>query len=132
MNIKIEHIAIWTNQLEKMKSFYVETFSGRANSKYMNAVKGFESYFITFEGGARIELMSKLGLAENQAGDQVGIAHIAFCVGNKEDVDHMTNALNLNGVAIISEPRWTGDGYYESIIGDPDGNAIELVAESKI
>lgn len=127
--MKIEHVALWTNKLEAMKDFYVEFFKGTANDKYSNSRKNFESYFITFQSGARLELMHEPGIINlksndvNQAG---GFVHIAFSVGSKERVDELTIALQKSGYQIISDPRTTGDGYYESCVLDPESNKIEI------
>lgn len=122
----IEHIAVWTNQLEAMKTFYVTYFNGVSNEKYVNEKKKFSSYFISFESGARLELMHKEGLLTDFQEEHLGIAHFAFSLSSKEKVDALTNRLRGEGVLVVSEPRRTGDGYYESIVEDPDGNYIEI------
>jgi lactoylglutathione lyase len=126
--MKIEHIAIWTKDLETLKNFYVTYFSARANNKYCNPAKGFESYFLSFASGARLELMSRPAV---RAGERVsdfpaGLVHLAFSVGSKERVDSLTEEIRNAGYTIIGEPRTTGDGYYESVIADPDDNLIEI------
>jgi lactoylglutathione lyase len=122
----INHIAIWVNDLEKMKNFYEKFFSGNSNEKYSNPKKNYESYFISFDSGARIELMKKLEITDSKAFDLIGYAHIAFSVGSKEKVDEITENFRENGIKIFSEPRTTGDGYYESVIEDFEGNLIEI------
>ena len=127
--MKIDHVALWTNQLEEMKDFYVEYFNGIANDKYRNSLKNFESYFITFLSGAKMEIMRKPEIidAKTEVDKQyLGFVHIAFSVGSKEAVDELTTKLAKRGCQIISAPRTTGDGYYESCILDPDGNKIEI------
>ncbi|WP_378952785.1 VOC family protein [Pelosinus sp. sgz500959] len=127
--MKIEHVALWTNQLEEMKDFYIEFFNGCANEKYTNASKHFESYFITFESGARLELMRKQGITECKTdlnNHYLGFVHMAFSVGSKEMVNELTTKLQKSGYQIVSLPRTTGDGYYESCVLDPDGNQIEI------
>lgn len=124
--MKIEHVAIWVNDLELMKDFYVKYFNGTANEKYHNKVKEFESYFITFDSGARLEIMRKKGIDQPQQDDQVGWAYIAFSLGSKEAVDEMTDRLANDGYRVVDGPRITGDGYYESVVEDPEGNLIEL------
>lgn len=129
--MKIEHIAIWTQDLERLRAFYVEYFGGTAGEKYINSQKHFESYFISFESGARIELMQMPSILKDNrelALQYYGIAHIAFSVGSKEKVDSLTEILRKAGLEVASEPRQTGDGYYESCILDPDGNRIEITA----
>ena len=124
----IEHIAIWTNDLEGLKDFYCTFFEGKSNDKYFNPVRKFESYFITFKSGTRLELMRLPELlAKESTASIVGLAHIAFKVDGAKEVDRLTNHFREKGITITGEPRLTGDGYYESIILDPDGNIIELV-----
>jgi lactoylglutathione lyase len=122
--MKIEHIAIWTKNLEVMKDFYCQYFNGKANNKYINKIKQFESYFISFDTGCRIEIMTKSEL-EDKLSIMTGFAHLAFSVGSKEEVDSLTALLEDQGYK-TSLPRITGDGYYESNIEDPDGNIIEI------
>ncbi|MCE5287393.1 MAG: VOC family protein [Pelosinus sp.] len=124
--MKIEHIAIYTNRLEEMKEFYTYYFNGTANDKYVNSTKGFESYFIAFESGARLELMCQRDTAERNAAVSTGFVHLAFSVKSKEKVDELTQRLVRAGIERISGPRLTGDGYYESCMLDPDGNIVEI------
>jgi lactoylglutathione lyase len=126
--LRIEHIAIWTERLEELKDFYILSFNARASEKYFNPKKQFESYFISFDSGCRLELMATPGLV-SRLSDQnqlAGLAHFAISVGSKEKVDLMTEEFRRKGITIASEPRTTGDGYYESVILDPDGNKIEI------
>ncbi|MDF2590848.1 MAG: hypothetical protein K0S75_314 [Clostridia bacterium] len=127
--MKIGHIAIWSRDIDKLKSFYVNYFGGTAGNKYTNNQKQFESYFITFESGAKLELMQTPTLLErykNGKSQYIGLAHIAFSVGSKNAVDELTETLRNANYTITSEPRTTGDGYYESCIMDPDGNLVEI------
>ena len=126
--MKIEHIAIWTTDLEKMKDFYLQYFDVSANEKYHNPKKKFSSYFLSFKNGARIELMHRPDVSEilNTPGMNVGLAHFAVSVGSKERVDTLTENLRADGFDILGEPRTTGDGYYESVVSDPEGNQIEI------
>lgn len=124
--MKIEHIAIWTKDLERLRSFYCTYFDGVSNKKYVNAKKGFQSYFISFSNGARLEIMQKDKLEGHYEQHMTGLAHLAISVGSKENVDTLTESLKKEGVPIISNPRTTGDGYYEAVISDPDGNWIEI------
>ncbi len=125
----IEHIAIWTSNLGKMKDFYVKYFNGVANSLYHNPKKEFSSYFISFESGARLELMHrpqinvKNGLKQNE---HLGITHLAISLGTKIKVDELTHLLNKDGYIVVDGPRTTGDGYYESVVLDPENNMHEL------
>ena len=128
--MKIEHIAIWTQDIEAMKRFYETYFDAQANSKYTNPKKGFESYFLTFGSGARVELMQKSNVTplerSHPADDYLGYAHFAFSLGSESAVDEKTQRLVTDGFTKLDGPRWTGDGYYESVILDPEGNRIEL------
>jgi lactoylglutathione lyase len=126
----IEHVAIWTKNLEQLKSFYETYFQARAGGKYVNPGKQFESYFLTFpRGGARLELMRMPSIPESLDDTQAqftGYIHLAFSVGSKEQVDGLTAQLREDGFQVISGPRHTGDGYYESCVLDPDGNRVEI------
>lgn len=126
--MKIEHIAIWTSDLEKMKGFYLHFFELESNEKYYNPKKEFSSYFLSFEEGARIELMHRPDISEfmDNMDAQLGLTHFAISVGSKEKVDALTETIRKNGFKVIGEPRTTGDGYYESVIADPEGNLIEI------
>ena len=123
--MKIEHIALYTNHLEEMKAFYLQYFDGKANDKYVNAKKGFASYFISFASGSRLELMAQQGIGETRSAG-IGFIHLAFSAGSKEAVDALTKKLQEDGFQKVSGPRTTGDGYYESAILDPDGNLVEI------
>ncbi len=127
--MKIEHIAVWTANLEGLKHFYEEYFGGVSGAKYINRNKCFESYFLTFQEGCRLELMQMPTVPDNQNNtmDQyLGIIHMAFSVGSREAVDELTEKIRRAGYSVVGEPRQTGDGYYESCILDPDGNRIEI------
>lgn len=126
--MKIEHIAIWTRDIEKMKGFYVTYFQISVGEKYINGKKNFHSYFLTFDDGCRLELMYMPGIPgnSNQTEQYIGLTHLAIAVGSKERVDSLTEQLRMDGYKIIGEPRTTGDGYYESVILDPEDNRIEI------
>jgi len=127
--MKIEHIAIWCKDLEASKEFYIKYFRVTAGEKYVNPVKKFESYFLNFQEGARLELMYMPGIPEttNNIDRQfTGLIHFSVSVGNKQNVDLLTEQLRKDGHAIVGEPRTTGDGYYESVVLDPEGNRIEI------
>ena len=124
--MQIEHIAIWTDNLEELKEFYVNYFDGQAGEKYYNPKKEFESYFIEFESGARLEIMRKAGIKDKVKKEVLGYAHLAFSVGSKEKVDQLTNNLEEAGYEVVGGPRRTGDGYYESSVLDPDDNKVEI------
>ena len=126
--MKIEHLAIWVKDLEKMKAFYEKCFQAKAGEKYHNPTKNFTSYFLSFESGCRLELMHKPEIANGilKEIEDIGLAHFAISVGSKESVDSLTEQFRRKGFEIIGEPRTTGDGYYESVILDPEKNRIEI------
>lgn len=125
--MKINHVALYTNNLEAMRQFYVTYFKGRPNQLYENKAKGFQSYFISFEDDVRLELMSVEDATKRAQGlKHLGFIHLAFSAGSKEQVDNLTKRLMEDGYTVVSGPRTTGDGYYESCILDPDGNQIEI------
>lgn len=127
--MKIEHIAFWVEDLDKAKDFYLTYFDMIASERYHNPVKKFTSYFLSFkEGGARIELMHRPDIiaTTGQRGLMTGITHLAISVGSKEQVDLLTERLRADGFTITGEPRTTGDGYYESVVLDTEGNLVEI------
>ena len=127
--MRIEHVAMWTRDLARCKHFYTSYFGATAGPHYLNAAKGFESCFLSFADGARLEAMTttSLGLVESAAGAQrFGLTHLAISVGSEDRVDELTTRLRNEGIAVVDGPRRTGDGYYESVIIDPDGNRIEI------
>lgn len=127
--MRIEHIALWTNQLELMKNFYCKYFDGIASDKYINRHKEFESYFITFDDGARLELMHTTGIVEQESFEMIaalGLTHFAIEVGSELEVRRLTERIKSDGYTVTSDIRLTGDGYLESVILDPDGNCVEL------
>ena len=127
--MQIDHVAIWTGDLERLKAFYEEYFQACSGRKYVNRNNQFESYFLEFETGARLELMSMPRIPEtrNDAVKQfTGITHIAFSTDSDEQVDLLTRRLDQAGYTVLDGPRRTGDGYYESVVLDPDGNRIEV------
>jgi len=123
----IEHVAIWTDDLERLRTFYERYFGGVAGERYENASTGFRSYFLELDG-ARLELMQMPAVVDRASGDpqRLGLAHIAFALGSEQAVDELTERLRSDGYAILDGPRRTGDGYYESVVADPDGNRVEL------
>jgi lactoylglutathione lyase len=128
----LEHAAIWTKQLDLLRDFYVRYFNGVSNDKYVNAAKGFESYFIRFDGGARLEIMSRPDIPENRndtrQAQHLGLIHLAFGVDTMAEVDRKAEEMRAAGFPILSGPRKTGDGYYEFETLDPDGNRLEVSA----
>ena len=127
--MQIEHVAIWTRNLERLKTFYEKYFLACPGKKYVNQVKQFESYFLEFATGARLELMTMPQVRETRNGAMkqfTGITHIAFSTGSEDQVDLLTRRLDEDGYIVVDGPRRTGDGYYESVVLDPDGNRIEI------
>ena len=132
MTPRIEHVALWTSNLERMRAFYEQYFDARAGTLYRSATRaGFASYFLSFpDRGGRLELMTVPEIAPAASTTPfTGYAHIAVTVGPRANVDALTERMRRDGVRVISGPRQTGDGYYESVVADPDGNEVELVAE---
>ena len=127
--MRIEHLALWTDDLARVRNFYVTYFDAVAGSGYRNAAKGFESVFLSFSDGARLEFMKTTSLSPVviAAGAQrMGLTHFAMSVGSEERVDALTRRLQEDGYPVLDGPRRTGDGYYESVVLDPDGNRIEI------
>ncbi len=127
--MKIEHLAIWVKDLELMRSFYETYFHAKSGEKYRNDKKNFESYFLSFGEGPRLELMHRpdiLGNSEFPGQEFLGLTHLAISVGSKEKVDSLTEDLRQAQFSVVGEPRTTGDGYYESVVLDPEGNRIEI------
>lgn len=130
----IEHVAIWTNRLEEMRDFYVRFFEGVSNEKYINRERGYQSYFISFSTGARLELMQMEGIPENRndtIAQHLGIIHLAFGVDTIEQVESKAEQLRKAGFRILKGPRRTGDGYYEFEALDPDNNRFEVCTPDK-
>jgi len=127
--MRIEHVAIWTRRLEQLREFYETFFGASASAKYVNQETRFESYFLTFSSGARLELMQAPKVEDSSGSlgfQRAGYAHLAFSVGSREQVEELTAHLSAAGYQVASAPRFTGDGYYESVVLDPDGNRIEI------
>ena len=128
--MKIEHLAIWVSDLEVSRTFYTTYFGAKSGEKYHNPKKNFTSYFLSFEGSPRLEIMHRPDITKIlEAGQEVlGLTHFAISVGSKNKVDDLTEQLREDGHIIVGEPRTTGDGYYESVVLDPEGNRIEITA----
>ena len=152
--MKIEHVAIWVKNIDKVCEFYHKYFGGVVHPLYHNPAKQFTSRFVTFDDGARLEIMHRpdinvgtltesksdmlmLGHASVQAPrrdtrhrmfhvEHIGFTHLSFSVGSKEEVDRLTQQMSAEGVPVVGQPRTTGDGYYESVVLDPEGNRIEI------
>ncbi|HYQ57412.1 MAG TPA: VOC family protein [Draconibacterium sp.] len=129
--MKVEHLAIWTYNLEGMRSFYMHYFDASSSDVYHNHSREYRSYFLSFNGDCRIELMEMPSIPkskDNPLKQFTGLIHFSIKTGSRDNVNELTDTLRKDGYKIISEPRSTGDGYYESIILDPDGNRVEIMA----
>ena len=126
MGMIVEHVAVWVHDLEGMRAFYSEALGGGSGDLYENSATGFKSYFVSLGEGARLELMYRPGLCPAPTGAAAGYAHIALALGSRDAVDVAVAELRRLGVPIESEPRVTGDGYYEAVIMDPERNRVEL------
>ena len=125
--MKIEHIAMYVNELESARDFFVKYLGGESNDGYHNEKTGFRSFFISFEDGARLEIMNKPSMEDiEKPVNRTGYIHIAFSVGSVEEVDRLTRVFREDGYEVLSGPRTTGDGYYESCIVGIEGNQIEI------
>ena len=125
--MRIEHVAMYVNNLEAARAFFVKYLGGYSNDGYHNERTNFRSYFISFDDGARLEIMNKPGIEDlGKAKLRTGYMHIAFSVGSKENVDRLTELLKADGYEVVRGPRTTGDGYYESCIVGIEGNQIEI------
>ena len=125
--MRIDHVAMYVNDLEKARDFFIRYLGGTSNSGYHNEKTGFRSYFISFEDGPRLEIMNKPGMSDpTKELNRTGYAHVAFSVGSKEKVNELTAQMKSDGYEIISGPRTTGDGYYESCVIAIESNQIEL------
>ncbi len=129
----LEHVAIWTSDLERLRAYYQKYFGGIPNKKYTNEKKGFHSYFLSFQSGARLELMTMANIPDNQndtvKAQHQGIIHLAFGVDTMEEVDQKAMELQKDGYPILNGPRRTGDGYYEFETLDPENNRLEVTAK---
>ena len=123
----IDHVAMYVNDPEAARDFFVRFLNGKSNDGYHNERTGFRSYFVSFDGGARIEIMNKPDMSDdNKDPNRTGYTHLAFSAGSREKVDELTKTIRNAGYEVISGPRTTGDGYYESCIVAIEGNQIEL------
>jgi lactoylglutathione lyase len=129
--MRIHHIAIWTGDLERIRSFYEMYFSAHCGKKYENPAKGYSSYFLSFEDGASIEIMNRVDIPPSPVDSltqAVGYTHLSLAVGSEEEVNRLAAQLATDGFLLVDGPRRTGDGYYEAVVLDPDGNRVEINA----
>jgi lactoylglutathione lyase len=128
---RIEHVALWVRDLDSVCDFYARYFGANVGSRYENPAKGFASRFLVFESGARIEVMTTTSLSPveiEHGAHRMGLTHLALAVGSESEVDRLTNWLRADGHSVLEGPRRTGDGYYESVVLDPEDNRVELTA----
>jgi len=127
--MKINHVALWVKDLEKVKDFYQRYFGMHCSNKYVNVQKGFSSYFLSFDGPeTRLEIMHSTDITDHGAdkGLTFGFTHLSLSVGSRQKVDELTEVIRNSGFPVKGEPRVTGDGYYESVVMDPEGNYVEI------
>ncbi|MBV9697139.1 MAG: VOC family protein [Gammaproteobacteria bacterium] len=131
MSVSIAHVAVWTHDLERLAAFYARHFGANVGPRYTNPAKGYASRFLSFAQGARLELMQSERLhpvAHEPGAERMGLTHLALALGSEQRVDELTATLRAAGCTCVDGPRRTGDGYYESVVLDPDGNRLELTA----
>ncbi|RIV26859.1 glyoxalase [Fibrisoma montanum] len=127
--MRIEHIALWVRDLDAMRTFYETYFGAQSGAQYVNPSRQFTSYFLSFADGCRLELMAMPGIDDRTSGPMtqyLGLTHLAVSVGSQSAVDELTDQLRADGYVVAGQPRWTGDGYYESVVLDPENNRIEI------
>jgi lactoylglutathione lyase len=130
MAARIEHVGIWVAEIDAVVAFYVKYFEARAGALYRNPRKGFESRFVEFGSGARLEIMRRSDVTARPTAEQLGLAHVALAVGDEAAVDALAARFVADGLPPDSGPRRTGDGYYECVVRDPEGNRVEIAAGS--
>jgi lactoylglutathione lyase len=128
VSVHIEHVGVWVRDLDRVAEFYARHFGARVGDLYRNPAKGFASRFVDFGAGARLELMTRVDVTERDARELLGLAHLAVVVGGEAVVDVLAARLRAADVPVDSGPRRTGDGYYECVVRDPEGNRVEIVA----
>ena len=124
----IRHVALWVNDLEVSRQFYTRYFEAKSGEKYFNPLKDFSSYILTFKHGGALEIMHRPDVlfVKDRTNESMGWAHIAIGVGTAKKVTEITEELKKDGYTVIGEPRVTGDGFFESVILDPEGNRVEI------
>lgn len=128
MSVELEHVGLWVRDLDAVAAFYVRWFGARVGPRYENPRKGFASHFLEFDGGARLEIMSRIDVTAHDDVEKLGFAHVALAIGNDTAVDAIAQRFRDAGIAVDSGPRRTGDGYYECVVRDPEGNRVEIAA----
>jgi lactoylglutathione lyase len=128
LSVRIEHVALWAQDIDTVAAFYQRWFGARVGERYENSRKGFASRFLEFSGGTRLEVMTRTDVGARAMEEQLGLSHIAIVIGDEAAVDSLAARLGAAGVAVIDGPRRTGDGYYECVVKDPEGNRVEIAA----
>ena len=128
LTCRVEHVGLWVRDLDGVAAFYARWFGARIGERYENPRKGCESRFLEFAGGARLEIMRRMDVEARVKDEQLGFAHIALCVSDEAAVDALAALLTADGRPPLDGPRRTGDGYYECVVRDPEGNRIEIMA----
>ena len=130
MKVQLEHVGLWVRDLDGVVAFYVKYFGAGVGELYQNPRKGFESRFLTFTGGARLEVMRRADVTQRASDQQLGLAHVALSVGDERAVDALAARFVADGQRPIDGPRRTGDGYYECVVVDTEGNRVEIMADA--
>jgi lactoylglutathione lyase len=128
MSIRVEHVGLWVRDIDSVAAFYSRYFGARVGPLYQNPRKGFTSRFLSFDSGARLEIMCRVDVQERAPAEQLGLAHVAITIGDEACVDSLAARFIADGLSPESGPRRTGDGYYECVVCDPEGNRVEFVA----
>ena len=128
MKMRIEHVGLWVRDIDSVAAFYARYFEARAGELYRNPNKGFASRFLEFPSGARLEIMTRTDIATRASAEQLGLAHVAIAVGDEREVDALAARFAADGIAVLDGPRRTGDGYYECVVQDSEGNRVEVIA----
>jgi len=125
---RLEHVALWVLDVERVAEFYARYFDAQVGQRYENPRKGFQSRFLAFASGARLEVMARSDVTARGAGEALGFAHVAIAIGDEAAVDALAARCKAEGVPVLDGPRRTGDGYYECVVLDPEGNRVEVTA----
>ncbi len=124
--MRIDHIACWTDNIDRLAEFYARYFEAQIGPLYQKKTEQFSSRFLSFPDGGRMEIMHSPSIRQRIAGDHAGFIHLAISVGSINEVDRLTEKMYVDGITVVDGPRRTGDGCYESVVRDPDGNRIEI------
>jgi len=126
--MRLEHVGLWVSNIDIVSAFYAKYFGARVGELYQNPRKGFESRFLEFDTGARLEIMRRTDVSQRAEKELLGFAHVALVVGDDAKVDALAKRFVADEVTPDSGPRRTGDGYYECVVRDPEGNRVEIAA----